>query len=414
MAKTQAPTPSKNKLKDAGSFVISFNLTEAKTDDSAGADGKPKHEVVLTALQEGPGNAKDKRWYTREAVIGSEKVFLSRRKLFVDHLAEQAPAGSDSLKNWCATLKETWLDNLASGRVARKVRLKVHEEWLWTRCLEAPEEIALSIEGAGAGKETVIEGETYVAIEKIYHLNAVKFVTYPGNAKMGADLVESSAEPSEELPMDLKELTESMLRESRPDIIKSFVDAALAEAVKPYVDKLAAAEAQLKAATAGSADAGKITAQIAEMKQALSATIDDLRAKLTEADRKLDAYEVREKLRGKKELVERKLAASELPAEAKTPRFVERLLALSERKITKDGKEEIWTVESQVDAEIAEQKTLITGEFGVVRSSGAAGAGDNLTEEEQQVVFNHSVYRSGPSLEEFRAQKKAAAEAAKK
>ena len=119
MAKALLLKASKNKLAAQGAFTLFFSLLEATRDDSKDADGKPKHEIVLTALQEGRGNERDRRWYTREAVVNSEPLFKARRKLFVNHLAEGQGAAAEDLRNWCATLKETWIENLPTERGVR-------------------------------------------------------------------------------------------------------------------------------------------------------------------------------------------------------------------------------------------------------------------------------------------------------
>jgi|GEM_PF-5393425 len=398
--------PSKNKLADKGAFVLQFGLSEAKTDDSNGPDGKPKHEIVLTALQEGPGNSRDRRWYTREAVVNSEGLFKARRKLFVNHLVEGQTG--DDLRNWCATLKETWIETLANGKVARKVRLKIHEEWLWTRCIDAPEEIALSIEGGGAGKEGVIEGESYMVIEKIYALNATKFVNYPGNAKMGADLVEGAVEESLE-DIDMKDLTVAMLKEGRADLVAALIAEAVATAQTEAGNlkvKLEEALGKIKIAEAAApaANAGALKEAIEAATKSFNSTIDELRKNLNESDRKLDAYEVKGRLREKKDLVDAKIKESKLAPEAKTPNLFARCYALAERK---EG-DKVVTVAEQIDAEIAEQLRLTTSEFGSVRvaEGGAAAAVSELTEDEAQVVFNHKVFHNPLTLEAYREQKK--------
>lgn len=407
---------SKNKLADQGGFTLYFGLSESTRDDGNDKDGKPKHEIVLTALQEGRGNERDRRYYTREAVIGAENLFKARRKLFVNHLEEGQSASSEDLRNWCATLIETWIETMKDGKVARKVRLKIHEEWLWKRCVEAPEEIALSIEGSGAGKEAVVEGQKYMVIEKIWSLNATKFVTYPGNAKMGADLVEGEAtETSEETSMDLKDLTEALLKEKRPDLVAAIVSAVEASYKAKLTEseqKIKLAEAAVAAAPNAKAFSDAIAAEVKTVRESFNAALDQMKNQLAEADRKLDAYEVKTRLAEKKALVDSKIKESKLAAEAKTERFFARCYAIAERK---EG-DKVITVAEQVDAEIAEQLKLTTSEFGSVRTteSGAAGtgstAGESLTEEEAQIVFNHKVLGHALTLEEFRAEKKKKAE----
>src|SRR3990167_746467 len=147
-------------------FTHTFSGVELLEEDKGvGEDGKPKRQIVLTCLREGEGNPLDRRYYKRSAVEALEGKVYARRKVFADHLItdEQKRAG-DSLRNWDATILGTWMVTESDGRVARKVRLKIHDDWLWRRCVDAPAEIALSIEGQGARKPGLVDGKEYKAV----------------------------------------------------------------------------------------------------------------------------------------------------------------------------------------------------------------------------------------------------------
>lgn len=417
-------------ISDKQSIVKTICLTEADIDRGLDDKGQPKREIVLTCIQEGRGNERDRRWYLAEAVKGVEKQMYARRKLFVDHLteAQKAAGQTDPLQNWVATMKKTWVEEGKDGQTIRKIRVKIHEDWLWKRCEEAPEEIALSIEGRGAGRQGEIAGEQYMLIERIYHLDAFKFVTYPGNAAMGADLVEGEARPdnpTEESPMDLTTLTVEELRKARPDMVIALTEEA-AKAAKADAEKKA--QTALTEAAAAKGDVAAIKGQLQEeFKAALSeqakaqaGVIDTLTAKLNEAERKVEAAAVRDAIAARKSIVDRCLNESKLPVEARTPRFLDRLASITERKAKDaDGKDKTITIEEQVKAEIQEQEVLV----GVAKKDptvakvveGAAPAvtpaaddkDADLTEEEIGVLHRHANL-GGPSLEEFRKSKKAA------
>lgn len=405
-------------LKDLGAFgYLSARLLEADIDKGNGGDGKPKREIVITLMREGAGNARDRRWYTREAVKNADAVFLARRKMFLNHLGKGQDFAEQDLEKWAATLKETWTEEGKDGKLERKGRLKIHSDWLWQRCLEAPEEIACSIEGRGAGKLGTVEGEQYTVIEKIFHLDAVKFVTYPGNATMGADLVEAAAPTPEDAPMDLKELNLAVLKEARPDLFAAIV-AEITEQVKAEAAKTATRGADLNALKAELTEGYK--AEVKKLAEVHAKVVDELEKRCEEAERKLDAAEVRETIRGKNTLIDRLLAESKLAPEAKTPRFVARLRGLTERKETVDGKETVVTVEAQAVAEIAEQLKLTTEAYGAVRESGPAGPSAKdlgaLSVEEGSIAFQAALAKKDPmvAVQEHRAAKAQEAEAAKK
>jgi len=396
-------------LPQTASFDQPLSLKEAELDDE-------KHEIVLTLLQEGPGNLRDNRYYTRSCIETAGPVFMSRRKLFFNHLMEGRDFGSTDIKDWAATLKETFTVEGEGGMLHRKGRLKIHEEWLWKRCKEAPEEIAVSIEGQGAGHADVINGKNYHAIEKIVQLNGTKFVPYPGNATMGADLVESEIQKEEE--MKIEDLTLKQLQEARPELIEE-ISKSVTEQAKKDVEEAKKAAATAAAAKEGDVKAiaeqleAKFAKQIEGMKSATSATIEGLQKKVVEAEKRADASDIRDRIRAKKDLVNRLVAESDLPTEAKSDHLRERCYVMTEKKgQDKDGKEVTISVEEQVKSEIAEQKRLVTGDFGHVRDSGKeSGQDENLTEAEEQHLreawFMGSSKSDFPAiLKEFRASKK--------
>ena len=413
-----APVTSKSRLTDLGNFTDHCSLSEAIVDTGNDEKGQPKREVELTAIQEGTGNRRDMRWYSRACIESLEALVYSRRKLFYDH--QEAPGGADSIRNWCATIQKTWVVEDAAGVLHRKVRFKVQDQWLWERCVDpvARKELVLSIEGAGAGSKQTIAGEEYTVIEKIHHLTAFKFVPYGGNAKMGADLVEGAKPPTED-SMDFSKVTLEQLKEARPDLFAKIEADAQTKAA-------AAAEAATKQKLAEAAASGASKDQLAaltesfqkkldEVKTAQTSAIKTLEERALAAEKKADGLEIRETLRGKRELVDRLVAESALVPEAKTPKFIARCYAITERK---EG-DKVLTVEEQVKAEIDEQVKLTTSNFGSVRESGAGPAkiagSDNITEAEGQIGLQAALSGQDPlaAVEAHRTAEKARAAAAK-
>lgn len=422
--KTSDLAKKKKQMDDAGKFGSTVCLSGAdfKLDEAGNfptdKDGQEKREIVMTAFQEGPGNQVDNRWYSAKAVKDAGKLFESRKKFFYNHLRSYQDPSEEDIKGWCATLMETWVEtDDETKRVVRKVRLKIHDEWLWIRCKEAPGEIALSIEGKGAGHEEEIEGQRRMVIEKIWWLNAVKFVNYPGNASMGADAVESAAQSShlEDAEMKMEELTVEQLKDGRPDLVETLT-AAITEQVKKD------AKPEPKPSAPSADDKAELMERfdkaVGEVKTEADKRIKAVEEKLAKAEQKADAFEVREALTAKKVLVAKLISESNLPDEAKTERLTARLEAVTEKQSKdKDGKDITITVTEGIKAEIEELSKLIGGKEAVVEGAGgkgAEGAGEDLTEEEKGIVFNHTILKEGPSLADFRASKKAAADKAAK
>ena len=86
-----APVTSKSRLTDLGNFTDHCSLSEAIVDTGNDEKGQPKREVELTAIQEGTGNRRDMRWYSRACIESLEALVYSRRKLFYDHPSRFMP-----------------------------------------------------------------------------------------------------------------------------------------------------------------------------------------------------------------------------------------------------------------------------------------------------------------------------------
>lgn len=400
-------------FRDAKDTLIAcLGLNESDVEIDEGTAEKPKREIVLTLLKEGPGNARDKRWYEKSCVEGIESLVYSRRKIFKNHLAEGAKPASDKIEDWCATITQTWLTEGADGGMVRKGRIKVHDDWLWERAKDpvARKELAVSIEGRGAGREDQKNGEKFTCIESITWLNAFKLVPYPGNATMGADTVEGASAPvvqitQEDSTMDPKLITLALLEADRPDLIEAItakVSAKLAEKAKAGTDAVSALREELKAEFSG-----KVTS--------LTDTITKLTAQLSESDRKLDAAEVRGKLAIKETYIKAALEEAALPKEALTERFMARLRSVTEREVvdSKGGKT-ILGVEEQIKAEVAEQKALVMPALGGairkgVKTVTAAEGAREISEDEKQFMYDKKflgIHEEFESYEEFAAAKK--------
>lgn len=371
-----------------------FPLTEAVLD-------APKKEITLTCLQEGPGNLKDRRWYSRGCVEGLESKVYSRRKVIINHLKE---GDDEDLRNWFCTIKKTWTVE-EGGRLHRKVKIKVHEDWLWTRCVEAPGEIALSIEGNGAGGPGVIEGEKWTVIESIPYLNAFKLVPYSGNSKMGLDLLEGAQNPEEDPSMpDFNKLTLAVLKENCSDLYDSIVKEAKAEADKASAKKIE--EAKKAVELAEKAKNGDMKALEESFEKRLDArlaeqgkVIKSLTDSRDELLKRIDDKDVKERLFVKGALIDGLIEASSIPEEGRTKNFRAALMRLTEKK---DGDKTV-SVEEQAKAEIAEREKLCAGGEAQVRESGSDGGTktdkidpEKLNEAEKEIWENASFSGQNP------------------
>lgn len=125
-------------------------------------------EAEIVVIEE--GESKNHRVYTNNAIATLLPLLQENRKVFLDHLTLTGARYERSLKDWVATVKEARVDK---GKLY--ARVVVHDEWLWQRMREAPDEIGVSIDAVGTITHTNA-GEAHVT--KIVKLNSVDFVTH--------------------------------------------------------------------------------------------------------------------------------------------------------------------------------------------------------------------------------------------
>lgn len=145
-----------------------MNLTE-RTHIQEAAFNDERREAVITVIK--AGESKNNRVYTRAALEDLLPLIEERRKVYLDHARDGDPLRERSLKDWVATIQEARIEGNAII-----ASITVHDEWLWKRMKDAPEEIGVSIDAIGI-LETPREGAPEVVAIK--QLNSVDFVTRP-------------------------------------------------------------------------------------------------------------------------------------------------------------------------------------------------------------------------------------------
>jgi hypothetical protein len=319
-----------------------------------------KREIVIPLLIEGWGNAVDNNYYTAGAISNAAQRLKERKKMYLNH--PKAETDTRDLKDWAASIQETWVDKLTDGRQAAFGRVKIYDNWLWERCKVAPEEIADSLMGKGRARKGVIDGKEGNIIEGIEYVNSCDFVDYGGNIPFGMtyfvenDKQENNKEEDKE--MKIEEITITMLKESRPELIAEVEKSVIAESDKKVLDL----EAKLKEQEKANAD----------------------------LKNQIDSLNVKEKLALKKESISKLLKESKLPETAKTELFIGILMNCEESKKTVDGKEIVVTVEEQVKSLIADREAIL----GI--KNPVTNMGDTKVKEEEAVEdqrkFNEGIF----------------------
>jgi len=342
-------------------------------------DKTGKKEVLVTLLKEGPGNKFHNNYYTRGALNSALKEVLSRPKQYYNH-AKDIDNPDRDLRDWASSIQEAWVDT-DEPKAKLKARVKVLDNWLWERAKSAPEELAVSIEGKGAGKEEVIEGQPYHAIYEIQHVNGVNWVDYPGNAGMGVQVLEKDKshahDNKEEDNMTFKDILEGMkglssdeLKEmavSRPEMKEFFMFG------PPEQDEKTKGEiAELK-------ESLKTIKTEAESKsKEFSEKVIAIEKEKSELANKVEAHEIKGKEMEKEKLVEKMLSASKLKEEHKTDTFKKQLISCEKEEAMKvliEDREKICVVKEADPSQ-----------------PGAGSGGNEVAENDQHKEFALNVF----------------------
>lgn len=175
-----------------------------------------KREVVAVLIEAGTNYAK-KRHYPKSTIQESAPLFAGL-KMYLDHPTqrEEAEKPERSLREWVATIVESWYeDGAAVGRI------KVHSDWLWDLLENDPvfrEHIGISINASGRRSYSPIQGQQMEVIEEIVAPKSVDWVTEPGARGRVLQLIESKRQKEEDKTM-LKTVTINEVRSERPDLV---------------------------------------------------------------------------------------------------------------------------------------------------------------------------------------------------
>jgi len=269
-------------------------------------DGKKSFRAWWPLLKVGPGNTKDRNFYTQKAVESAAPLALSRRKMFFNHTDSAGKPKDRSVQDWAASIHETKVeDGTLFGLV------QAYDPWLKDRMYDAPGELCASIEGRGkTGGTKDVDGVKFNLVEEVKWINAFTIVDYAGNAPMGVSIVEGSeGDPEEEIIVDAKEL-----KEKHPEIYSEVENIGRAAAKDDHDKIVTAKDAEIKALKEGKTVEEKDFAKLNEKLAAQDAEI--LKLKNT-VDAQATLTVEKEKKAEIAKLVE------SLPKEAITPVFKE-------------------------------------------------------------------------------------------
>lgn len=179
-----------------------------------GAFDSKTGELTVTVIK--PGFNKSKGRYYPAAMLKRDYKIFEGAKMFADHQtdAESKAKPEGSVNNWVASLKTPWVE--ADGTVKAKAAVidppfKAKLEELNKQGLL--HEMGVSIRAIGEASPAEVQGTKTNLVESLVRARSVDFVTYAG----AGGQVEAIEATHDENDVDL--VTESQLRERRPDLI---------------------------------------------------------------------------------------------------------------------------------------------------------------------------------------------------
>ena len=152
-------------------IVLGSPLSEAVFNDES-------KTAVVTIIREGwSANYTDgrQRYYTAKAVSDFAELLGTSRKMFLDHSAKER-----SVSEWTATSKRSWTEKV-DGKNCCKAEIDFTENpktvWLYAEAKKHPQEVALSIQGAGEIRAGKKEEKNASIVESTTKLRSTDFVT---------------------------------------------------------------------------------------------------------------------------------------------------------------------------------------------------------------------------------------------
>lgn len=297
-------------VQESTSRSLLYNFTSLEE-----ADIGSKGIARVIVIKPGFGNPVDNHYYPAETLSRDFPVFEGA-KMYADHQTEeeekQRPEGS--IRQWVASLKNVRFEE-GTGIVGDAV---IIEPWLQQKLATLRDqkllsEMGISIRAAGVGTKGKIDGKDANVVERITQVRSVDFVTEAG-AGGGVLLYETEKE------FDIDIISLSVLRERRPDLVKS-IENEVKEKTLKEVKKAMELEEELK--------------DTKEQLETVTQERDEAVTKLSDAEKAQRIAEA-------KSIIDDAIGKSELPEKAK-----ERLTEKFKDAESADGITEAITAETE-------------------------------------------------------------------
>jgi len=303
------------KESESRSLLTNFTSLEEATLDSKGI-------ARIVVIAPGFGNPVDNHYYPAETLARDYPIFEGV-KMYADHQTEEEekerPEGS--IRQWVASLKNVKFEE-GVGIVGDAI---IIEPWLQQKLAALRDkkllsEMGISIRAAGVGTKDKIEGKDANVVDRITQVRSVDFVTEAG-AGGGVLLYETERE------FDIDVISLGVLRERRPDLIKS-IETEVKTTIMREVQKTMESEARIT--------------ELEEEVAAITTERDTATTALAESQKAQRQAEA-------KSLIDEAIGKSELPEKAR-----EKLVEQFKESESADGVEEAIQAEKDYVAALKE------------------------------------------------------------
>lgn len=182
-------------------------------------------DAIVKIIRPGPGNSRDRFYYTAEAIRSTIDVFQGK-KMYKNHLTRSQMRASEgqprSVDDWVATVKEVWTDEsgIAYGGI-----LFVDESF-YEKAKKGRDDLGVSVRGRVRARPGKIDGQAYNVVEGFTYGETVDFVTEAGAGGGIAAIAESDIMEND---MDLENMTLDQLMTARPELFTEYADRLNAE-----------------------------------------------------------------------------------------------------------------------------------------------------------------------------------------
>ena len=177
-------------------------------------------DAIVKIIRPGPGNMRDRFYYTQEAIESSIDVF-SGKKMYKNHLTksqEQANGGQPrSVDDWVATMKEIWVDE--SGNALGGITFV--DDDFFAKAKKGKDDLGVSVRGRVRARPGSVNGESYNVVESFTYGGSVDFVTEAG---AGGGFVSIAESEILENNMDPENMTLDQLLDANPQAFTEYAD----------------------------------------------------------------------------------------------------------------------------------------------------------------------------------------------